>query len=98
MTRSALQSRAATSSERCVDRLTSSADRLRKCLGLRPISVDDVGRARIRYSGLSRSQTVRAPTQPLGNLLQRLDLHIAMTLRHEAPLPDSTESRFAAWD
>ena len=44
-------------------------------------------------TGLSVSQTLCAPAQPFGDLLQRLDLHTGRPVGHEVPVPAGLAAR-----
>src|SRR6056297_2993411 len=88
-TLSARQSGGATSSGSSVECLTCPADRVRERFGPGTVAVADVGWAGLSSTGSSLSQTLVAPAQPFGDLLQRLDLHTARPARHEIPVSDS---------
>src|SRR6056297_114994 len=90
-TLSARQSGGATSSGSSVECLTCPADRVRERFGPGTVAVADVGWAGLSSTGSSLSQTLVAPAQPFGDLLQRLDLHTARLVRHEIPVSDSPD-------
>ena len=68
-----------------VDSLSSPVDRFRKCPRPRPVSIADIGGSGLRETRSCLGQALRAPTQSLGDLLQRFDLHVA----HVSPASDS---------
>ena len=71
---------------------TCPVDRVRQRVGAGTVAVADVGRAGLSSTGLSVSQTLCAPAQPFGDLLQRLDLHAARLVRHKVPVSDGPSS------